>query len=444
MNETPMEPEGLDDPALLAEIEAEFAELSAEIQRISAMPSSAGMGPQKRELIEALRASWRERLTAKHGDRPEWRKKLDETIGKAVDRLLEDGIIENADGSLGFALRGDTLKNEGGPLLRGLLDGLSHMLSERFPATPAPAAPGQGAAQTPANPLQGLLGGLGQMLAGALKSAVSQVGAQAGPVTTSLPTGGGGNVKVVVKPASDTPGDGIVKPGEAIDAGTVEFQGEQQIAASFEIDTRQPPSAADAPSASDPSASQGEAPPAAAPNAAPNVFFQQLFAGLGQAMRQALTPAAPPPPPAAAPPAAPTDGATPTAPGSPDAPPSAPTPPPQAPQAASPFAGLGQLVLGAIQKAFTPPSPDAAPPPAPSPEAASTPSPSAETSPEAPAEATPEPALEPEQVTAEALTVKIPAANLGAPPADGANAPSLNVDLAGLLKQLLGGVKPPS
>ena len=123
MNETTMEPEGLDDPALLAEIEAEFAELTREIQRISAMPKNAG--PRKSELLEALRQSWRERLVSRGGDRPEWRKKLDETIGRAVDRLLEDGIVENADGSLGFALRGDTVQNEGGPLLRGLLDGLS-------------------------------------------------------------------------------------------------------------------------------------------------------------------------------------------------------------------------------------------------------------------------------------------------------------------------------
>jgi len=433
-----MEPEGLDDPALLAEIEAEFAELTAEIHRISAMPSNTG--PRKSELLEALRASWRERLTARTGDRPEWRQKLDDTISKAVDRLLEDGIIENPDGSLGFALRGDSLKTEGGPLLRGLLDGFSNMLSERFPAPTTPASPEAVAA----NPLQSLLGGLGQMLAGALKSAVAQVGAQAsgsttpGSVTAEHPTDGG-NVKIVVKPAANQGGDQVVKPGETLDGGRVEFKGDHEVAASFEIDTRSPPGETPTDVKGSETASTGPANPA---SATPNVFFQQLFAGLGQAVRQAITPVAPPAPAQPTTPTAdtpqpqadgaePADAATPTG-----APPASGATPPPAP---SPFAGLGQLFLNAIQKAFTPPDPNAAPPthapPAPAQQPTDTtaapaePEPSPEATPPSTDDTTP-----PESVPdVPPMKVKIPQVNAENPPAPGDPTPALNVDLAGLL-----------
>ena len=391
MNETTMEPEGLDDPALLAEIEAEFAELTAEIQRISAMPSH--VGPRKSELLEALRASWRERLEAKTGDRPQWRQKLDETISRAVDRLLEDGIVENADGSIGFALRGDTLQNEGGPLLRGLLDGLSNMLTEKLPSA-APA--------TPANPLQGLLGNLGQVLAGALKSAVSQVGGQ---VEAKVPTEGG-DLNIVVKPAKAAEGD--VELGKSVDVGAVDFQGEQKLAASFEIDTRKQPEG------------QGAA--------GTQVFFQQLFAGLGQAVRQAIAP---------------------TPPASNEAPDANKTP--ESAKAASPFSGLGQLFADAIQRAFTPPASPSAQPEAPvtaaapsepateaasaSQDAGGTPA-DREGDSVSPAETAPE---------GEALRVRIPQVDTeGAPTPEGQPAPALNVDLAGLLRQVLGNLKPPS
>ena len=456
MNDSPKEPEGLDDPALLAEIEAEFAELTAEIQRISAMPS--GAAPRKSELLESLRASWRARLAARTGERPEWRKRLDDTIGQAVDRLLEDGIVENPDGSLAFALRGDTLKNEGGPLLRGLMDGLSNLLSERFPA-PTPATPDE----PPANPLQSLLGGLGHMLAGALKSVVAQVGTQPGaPVSTELPTSGG-SVKIVVTPPAQSKADELARSGETIDAGAVDFRGEHQVAASFEIDTRG--------SSTDAAPTPGPINPAGATS---NVFFQQLFAGLGQAVRQALAPAQPSQaqpsqaqPSSVPPPASTPDGAPP-----PDA--STPNPSP----APSPFAGLSQLFINAIQKAFTPPVPGstapeatlaptlvpsevdpvgdpAAPtvkfpqgnpdatPSAPPPAETTTPTPSLSPTPDASLGAAVVPSAEDPIGDAAAFTVKIPQVNPENPPAKDQPIPSLNVDLAGLLRSILGNMKPP-
>lgn len=392
MNETTMEMDGLDDPALLAEIEAEFAELTAEIQRISAMPAS--VGPRKSELLEALRASWRERLKLKTADRPEWRQRLDDTIGRAVDRLLEDGLVENADGSIGFALRGDTIQNEGGPLLRGLLDGLSNMLTEKFPPPEAAAngagAGGAAANNAAANPLQGLLGGLGQMLAGALKSAVSQVGTQS---SVQVPTGAG-DMKIVVTPAA--PAEGTAQSGKAVDMGAVDFQGEQELKATFEVDTRKTVEGG-------------------APNTGTEVFFKQLFAGLGQAVRQAVTPQP-----------------------SEDAKAEATAPP-------SPLSGLGQLFLGAIQKAFTPPTQNPATP--------SQPTTAAEGPAAAPPEAAPttETQVAPEASSAaaaeppagEALNVRIPQVN-AEPSTGGEPTPALNVDIAGLLRQLLGNIKPPS
>lgn len=408
MNETTMEPEGLDDPALLAEIEAEFAELTREIQRISAMP--ANVGPRKSELLEALRQSWRDRLISRGVDKPEWRQRLDETIGRAVDRLLEDGIVENADGSLGFALRGDTLQNEGGPLLRGLLDGLSNMLTEKFPPPDAAAAPSPGA--PPPNPLQGLLGGLGQMLAGALKTAVSQVGTQ-GFGAAKIPTDAG-NVQVVVTPAEQV--KGTAKSGESVDVGAVDFHTEQDIKTSFEFDTRSKTDGAGAADASGSAAGAG----AAGAGVAGNVFFQQLFANLGQVVRQAVTPQS---------------GAQPSQPAGPP----------------SPLGGLGQLFLGAIQKAFTPPPQAASNPQSQPVEGASqdttadtvtASSPTQEAEPAG--EVTPPPSEEPAQTdaVAEELRIKIPQSNAKGAPGDG-TAPALNVDLAGLLRQILGNIKPP-
>lgn len=452
MNGTTTEPEGLDDPALLAEIEAEFAELTAEIQRISAMPSH--VGPRKSELLEALRASWRERLKAKTGDRPEWRQKLDETISRAVDRLLEDGIVENADGSLGFALRGDTIQSEGGPLLRGLLDGLSHMLTEKFPP-PAPAAQGgsasaeaNGAAQAAAaNPLAGLLGGLGQVLAGALKSAVAQVGAQVPgglsklgdtTVEAKLPNDGG-ELKVVVKPA-ETAAESIT-PGTTVDMGAVDFHGEQKVAASFEFDSRK--SAGTGGGEGD-----GQAAGQTSGQSGPNAFFQQLFAGLGQVMRQALTPQPTAPPPAATTTAtSPQEAAQPTegtSAQSTETSAQAPTQP--APQPApSPFGGLGQLFFDAIQKAFTPPAPGTSTPPSQGTE--STPTAPHDEAPPADGtsstEATAPNEASSEGAPTEAMNVRIPQVNAENKP-EGEPAPALNIDLAGLLRQVLGGIKPPS
>ncbi|MFT7580977.1 MAG: hypothetical protein ACI9MR_002651 [Myxococcota bacterium] len=177
--------EGLDDPNVLAEIEAEFAELTAEIDRISALPTSRS--PEKAALLKGLREQWQKKST-EHGDRPEWRARIDDTISEAVGKILEDGLQETADGKLAFQLQGDSLTTHGQPVLTALLGGFQGYLAERFPApsaAPKPAADDgeakpdaaattdetdKAATEAAANPLGGLMSGIGQLFAQAIQN----------------------------------------------------------------------------------------------------------------------------------------------------------------------------------------------------------------------------------------------------------------------------------
>jgi hypothetical protein len=412
------DPEGLDDPALIAEIEAEFAELTRDLARIS---TTHGMrGPRRAELLEALRTSWRARIVQKTQDRPAWRERLDEVLDKAVDRLLEDGLVENPDGSVGFAIRGDTLTSEGGPVLRGLLDGFAHMLTERFPVPPPTA---------PANPMQSLIGGLSQVLAGALKTAVSAHGTRG----TQLPGG------VDVKVASTTQ---VTSPVST----TLEFSADQDFQTTLAFSSRAPTPTEPTPPAASAQPPGATAPPEPSPQVhgqvlpAASLFFQQLMAGFGQAVRTAVTAAATPPMPSRP---APVSAETPTSADSPaDARPAPTQTPPLAP---NPMANIGTLLGAVLQKALAPATPAvssvptappvtapgasaATPGPTPMPEAAPTPTP----------EAAPTPTPETPATDAPPATLTIPEAQ-----AQGAKPAALQVDLAGLLQSLLGNLKKP-
>ncbi|MCA9517804.1 MAG: hypothetical protein KC635_22850, partial [Myxococcales bacterium] len=174
--------EGLDDPALLAEIEAEFAELRAEIDRISAAPGTTG--PMKAQLLKAIRQQWRERAVLK--DRPQWRKKLDDVLGEALEKIMADGLVEGPGGQMQFQLQGSTLQDQGGPVMTALLDGFQGYLQERFPENPPPGAkPAGGAAPSP---LQGLVGSLGHMLTKAVSEARKSMAEQAQKAAKKKPT----------------------------------------------------------------------------------------------------------------------------------------------------------------------------------------------------------------------------------------------------------------
>jgi len=421
MNETTHDPQGVDDPALLAEIEAEFAELTREIERISAMPRS--MAPEKGKLIEALRASWRTRLeSAEVKDRPEWRQRLDVTLGNAVDKLIQDGIQENADGSLGFSLRSDTLQAEGGPVIRSLLDGFAHILEERFP-TPDKAAPqpAPNPDAPPPNPLQAFMGNIGQAFAGVLKSAIQNVGqnidqlsaANAGGAKATLKAEGV-DINVTTKP--------LVMTEDGVTNADVGIATDQKIVTSIEFDSRVSTKTRAVPNDASPDAPK-PSPASVAAGAATNAFFQQLMQGFGQAIKTAVSPQqAPAASPAAAQPVTagstqdgvqpqPSDAqpsAAPTGAAQPDA--------TQAGAQANPLAGIGQILAQALQRAI---GPNAAPV-----VLQSVPKPASEASDSAPATTDAPP---PETAT----TPEAP------------KTPTLQIDFAGLLSQLLGNVKKP-
>ncbi len=398
MNEHPADPQGLEDPALLAEIEAEFADLTREIERISAMPLA--MAPQKTKLIEALRASWRGKIET-HSDRPEWRQRLDETVGRAVDRLLESGIQENPDGSLGFNLRGDVLQAEGGPLMRGLLDGFVHILEEKFPSPDAAQDAAKAASAAPANPMQALMGTLGQTLAGVLKTALQNAKAPAGgdPATGTFKVGGSDlGMKVTQSDIARTSG------GADTDMA---FSADKKVSATFDLRTKA-------------STRQGSEPQttATATTTGANAFFQQLMSGFGQALQQAAKPGRPP-----------ESKAEPEQPAAKEAKPGP-----------VDVANIGQTLLAALQRAMGPNAGAAVK----SSEAPSTTegaaAQAAEGAPkagDAKAEGANEGAAEPAAEGAAKAEPTQEAAATGPKPA------SLQIDFAGLLQQLLGGKKPP-
>ena len=118
------------DAALLAEIEREFAELTAEIEKINALPALGA--PEKAAMIESLRTSWRSRHEGK-AERPEWRKTVDAAVDDAVDSVLKDSIEVDVDGNLSFNLRPEALGPHGQPLMNAAAVALRAKLSEILP-----------------------------------------------------------------------------------------------------------------------------------------------------------------------------------------------------------------------------------------------------------------------------------------------------------------------
>ena len=241
----------LEDPELLAEIEAEFAELTAELERINALPRS--MAPKKAELVKSLREQWFAKQGARP-DRPEWRKKMDDALGEAISKILEDGIQETGDGRLEFALRNDSVQTHGGPLMEALLVGFRQMLTEKLAKPPQAQAAAPGRPAAPPNPLQGLLFGLGQMLAQALDNTQKSVAERKAADAEVKQREEGGKIKVEVTPGKDA---------------TMEVD-VRDINASVAFDTR-----------------KGDAVPPILPE-----MFQSVVANLGKILNEATRPRA--------------------------------------------------------------------------------------------------------------------------------------------------------
>jgi hypothetical protein len=402
---------GLEDPALLAEIEAEFAELAQEIARINAMPREAV--PVKAKLLEELKRQWRERFS-KRGDKPEWRERLDQTLTVAIEALLEHGLQENPDGSLGFALRGDVVQEHGGKVMRGLIEGFQNLLAERFPVVPPVAST---ASSTPGAP-SGAVSNILQTLMGAFASAVQKVKLPEPEVATTVSPGAGtasGTVEVAGNLASGSEADPTRGLRERVgDAGAVV----QPMSASVSFSSK---GAGEGGAGGPEAASPAPDPTAARPtNNAGQALVQQLMQAFGQALRPmlaqslatAVTPAPPPPPPATVPPVA--EAVPPPTVPPPTVPPVAEAAPaPNLTQLAGGLAGLGQWLQATLQRGAGNLTVPSAPPQAPP----------AEGAPSAPPTAAP--------------PTDAPPAAPAAPP----KAASLNIDFAGLLQTIFKGAK---
>ena len=118
------------DAALMAEIEQEFAELTAEIAKINALPSLGA--PEKAAMIESLRTAWQARHEGKP-ERPEWRVEVDRAVDDAVDSVLRDSVVVDVDGNVLFDLKPDALGPHGKPLMNAAATALRAKLGEMLP-----------------------------------------------------------------------------------------------------------------------------------------------------------------------------------------------------------------------------------------------------------------------------------------------------------------------
>ncbi|MFO0747242.1 MAG: hypothetical protein U1F43_16485 [Myxococcota bacterium] len=342
----PSEPQRLEDvdPAVLAEIEAEFASITQEIQRISAMPRSSA--PKKAELLKQIRADWKAKSESRSPDRPEWRQRLDTAVDAAIDKLLVDSLVDMPDGQIGFQLRGDSMQTEAPPIIRALLDGLFANWQERLKP-----APGQ-----PPNPFAPILTSLGAMLSQAfsgIKVGGTPAAAEDAKGATHLDVGLEQPLEAHVKFSSEGPP--VLTTGPLPEAPSAD------AAATDASDAAK----ADAPKSDAPNS---DAPKSDAPNSdvpksdAPKSdvgreFFAQLMGGLGQMLQRSLAakpsaPTASEPTPTPAPTTA-TTATTPTAtaPSEPtptptDSATAPPTATPAAPDAAAPTIELKQPNAG--------------------------------------------------------------------------------------------------
>jgi hypothetical protein len=196
------EASAVEDPDVLRALDEEFAELTQELQRINSLPQ----GRVRHDNIEALRAQWRARAAAR-SDLPPWRRRLDEALELAIERVLLDSrdkaIASGGEGAnLNLQLDGDAMMRHGVPVLHALLEGLQQALNDKLQglgktlsvsatqatqsaptapstpaappapsATPTASAPADAPADTPSKAkvqvnidLQGLLGSLLQQL----------------------------------------------------------------------------------------------------------------------------------------------------------------------------------------------------------------------------------------------------------------------------------------
>lgn len=121
------EGETFDETQFRAELESEFSAIAAEIDRINVQEKVGGAA--KRMILNRFREH-RRRSRRVSPDAPEWRRRLDEALEGALDKLIEDGLEERPDGTLQLTFHSSLVGTHGVPVLTAVLDGLRAKLLE--------------------------------------------------------------------------------------------------------------------------------------------------------------------------------------------------------------------------------------------------------------------------------------------------------------------------
>jgi len=119
--------EDMDEARLAAELDAEFDEIRAEIDRINLQERVGGSA--KKMLLQQYRKA-RKASRKESADRPPWRVRLDEAIETTIDKFVEDGLEERADGSIALVFKSELIGTHGIPLLTALLDAMREGLKD--------------------------------------------------------------------------------------------------------------------------------------------------------------------------------------------------------------------------------------------------------------------------------------------------------------------------
>jgi hypothetical protein len=125
----------------LPSIEEEFAELDAELKRISALPLRTR--EQQNTLVlalESLRDSWQKKARARP-DLPEWRRLVDDAIAAAFDSVLGEVRTSAGDADGKVRLDPQMLQRHLRPVLDAVADGLRRNLVQKFGKPQPPGAP---------------------------------------------------------------------------------------------------------------------------------------------------------------------------------------------------------------------------------------------------------------------------------------------------------------
>lgn|GEM_PF-37296 len=219
---------------VMGEIDAEFAELEAEIQRIAELPTTAA--PEKVALLAALREKWRARLkeraeeAEKDDKRPPWRKRIDKVLEGAIEEILEDQEVD-LDGNLAFKLESATVQKHAPAVMQALASGLGEALTSSV-SLGDKGKPETGAQQLMRQLLAGFGTAFGQamgpMAANALKVTMPKPGAE--PAAEAAEPADA-EAEVEAEPAAD-----VEAEGEAPESSEVAPEGDEEPLAERMLD----------------------------------------------------------------------------------------------------------------------------------------------------------------------------------------------------------------